>query len=304
MSVRLLVARQGLSICARSPIRQCTRSISTTKYCLTPFCLGSPETNKMVAVEAAINLVGKRKPRILDVASPSGEPAFSIARTLKGATVTVIDGCETSMSNARTALEQHNQANAAKHALPNITFQTADVGGLPDSSFELVTCVSSITEANAMSLLTHFHRVLSSDGALLVGTYEEPEESKLLQLLINTMKAVFGDSVNVSEFLPPSPPHLHKVLSNVGFNDISRANTSEVHYGDGLTVEEAFEQVKANFIRLVPRVASETPADIEAKLSAAFKNQTEALGLVHEGKLKIQPSRVTILSALKSFPKH
>eukprot|EP00301_Raphidiophrys_heterophryoidea_P026878 c9369_g1_i1.p1 GENE.c9369_g1_i1~~c9369_g1_i1.p1 ORF type:complete len:315 (-),score=64.96 c9369_g1_i1:90-1034(-) len=287
-------------------IQQCARrAISTSRPASMPFCLGSPETNKMMSEESVINLVGKRKPRILDVASPQGEPALSIARTLKGATVTVIDGCENSMLNARSALEQHNQANPAKHMLANISFQTADVATLGEGSFELVTCVSSVTESNVENVLTQFHRVIAPAGSLLVGTYDDPEEAKLLQLLIGTMKTAFGEQVETPELLPPHPAVLHKRLSSAGFEDVQFLSSSHLTLGSGLTLSDAFQQVKANLLRLVPRLINKTAdADVEAKLFTAFQQEAEKRGLVKNGVVNLQPSKIVLFCARKASPKH
>jgi ubiquinone/menaquinone biosynthesis C-methylase UbiE len=127
------------------------------------------------AVTEAIVAAARIAPgvRVLDVACGAGEPAISIAAALAGAGhVTGVDLSEGPLEVAR--------ARAAKRGLTNISFQQADVHGLPfaDASFERVTSrLGVMFFSDLPRAFAELHRVLVPGGrvALLAwGALEQP----------------------------------------------------------------------------------------------------------------------------------
>ncbi len=102
-----------------------------------------------------------RAPRVLDIGPGDGWPSLPMAAARPDAEVL---GVDPSPRRVRTC-----RANAARLALANARFATADAAALPlaDGSVDLVTAAASLEEAAAPeAVFAELHRVLRPGGAL------------------------------------------------------------------------------------------------------------------------------------------
>ncbi len=167
-------------------------------------------------------------PEILDVATGTGDVAFRLYDTFKGARVTGIDLSSGMLRVAEEKCRKRYPSGA------DIRFQTADCLALPfaDASFDAVTVAYGVRNfSNLPAGYREMHRVLRKGGGLCVIELSEPARQPLLGMyrlyshhiipLIGRM--VSGDS-RAYTYLPesiaacPSRSSMTKIICEAGFS--------------------------------------------------------------------------------------
>ncbi len=146
--------------------------------------------------EAIINhLQPKDGQRILDIAAGTGEPALSIAASIKGGIVTITDISEEMLEIAR------EKAIAKK--ITNIETVLCDASDLPfdDGSFDAVSCRFGFMFFPDMQLAANeIYRVLKPEGRFATTVWNFPEKNFWVT-------AIMGTIMRLME-IPPPPPEV------------------------------------------------------------------------------------------------
>lgn len=151
----------------------------------------------------AAQLTGRE--RVLDVGTATGHTAFAFAPYVKE-----VVGVDLTPAMLEIAREQ-----AAKKKLNNVIFQEADVENLPfeDATFDRVTCrICAHHFPRLEHAVAEMHRVLKTDGMLLVVDNVVPEQQELDEW-INTIERL-RDRSHVRAY---KRSEWRSVLQNSGF---------------------------------------------------------------------------------------
>ncbi|MBV9960864.1 MAG: methyltransferase domain-containing protein [Parafilimonas sp.] len=109
---------------------------------------------------------------VLDIASGTGEPAFSIAAIAKNGEVYATDLSEEMLTLARNYADEHD--------INNIEFKVADVSNLPfrDNFFDKISCRMGFMFFPAMQLAANeMHRVCADSGKVAISVWAAPENN-------------------------------------------------------------------------------------------------------------------------------
>src|SRR5678810_1051948 len=109
---------------------------------------------------------------VLDIASGTGEPAFTIAAIAKDGRVYATDLSEEMLSIARTY--------ADKRHISNIEFKTADVSELPfkNNFFDKISCrMGFMFFPNMQQAANEMFRVCKNDGKVAISVWDVPEKN-------------------------------------------------------------------------------------------------------------------------------
>ena len=170
--------------------------------------------------EAIINyLQPKDGQKILDIAAGTGEPALSIAASIKNGVVTITDISEEMMEIARE--------KAIAKELSNIETVICDASDLPfeNGSFDAVSCRFGFMFFPDIQLAANeIYRVLKPGGRFATTVWNFPEKNFWVT-------AIMGTIMRLME-IPPPPPEvpgmfrcckpgrMRDILEKAGFNDI------------------------------------------------------------------------------------
>ena len=170
--------------------------------------------------ETIINyLQPKDGQKILDIAAGTGEPALSIAASIKNGVVTITDISEEMMEIARE--------KAIAKELTNIETVICDASDLPfeNGSFDAVSCRFGFMFFPDIQLAANeIYRVLKPGGRFATTVWNFPEKNFWVT-------AIMGTIMRLME-IPPPPPEvpgmfrcckpgrMRDILEKAGFNDI------------------------------------------------------------------------------------
>ena len=170
--------------------------------------------------EAIINyLQPKDGQKILDIAAGTGEPALSIAASIKNGVVTITDISEEMMEIARE--------KAIAKELSNIETVICDASDLPfeNGSFDAVSCRFGFMFFPDIQLAANeIYRVLKPGGRFATTVWNFPEKNFWVT-------AIMGTIMRLME-IPPPPPEvpgmfrcckpgrMKDILEKAGFSDI------------------------------------------------------------------------------------
>ncbi|KAK9822302.1 hypothetical protein WJX74_004915 [Apatococcus lobatus] len=154
--------------------------------------------------------------RVLDVASATGEPAFTLADTLAGVHVTVTDIAETMVELA--------EKEGCDRNIRNASFQVAngeDLSAWSDGTFDAVMCASAIFMMDAARALGEWKRVLKPGGYVAFSTWQLGEKHQLSGLVGATMARITPGTrppLPTQDLTKPEP--VEALLQAAGFEDI------------------------------------------------------------------------------------
>ncbi|BDA42926.1 probable demethylmenaquinone methyltransferase at N-terminal half [Coccomyxa sp. Obi] len=223
-------------------------------------------------VETAKTTLKGGSPKILDIASGTGEPGFSLAKAYPEGHVFITDFAEGMIAGAKE--------RADKHAVRNASFAVADAEDLKQfeiSSFDILTCNSALMAMpNYDRALLEFHRVLKPDGLLMIGVWGSPQQTQMINLMQDVRAAV---APNDSFFADPSSLCGHdKVLHALQQAGFSHISIREINVPMRLPVERLHAGMlqSAVFVELLDRLAA------RGDTGAAERAHTAALDIARE----------------------
>jgi len=227
--------------------------------------------------------------RLLDVASGSGQPAFTAARRVDPGRVTAIDMAPEMLAVARR--------RAAERGVQNVEFLEMDGDSLrfPDASFDAVTCAYALMFCpDPVQAVLEARRVLKPGGRYVAVVWDQPANSPML--------TIAGRAVG--QFFPPQPAtadapgvfrfadarHLETTLRAGGLHDIhidtcrfTAALASPAEYWRMFTEMAAGIEAK---------IATMSPADLEQLTTLV---DTNAAAYVEGGVLRLPASSYCVV---------
>ena len=156
---------------------------------------------------------------VLDIASGTGEPAFTIAAIAKDGRVYATDLSEEMLSIARTY--------ADKRHISNIEFKTADVSELPfkNNFFDKISCrMGFMFFPDMQQAANEMFRVCKNDGKVAISVWDVPEKNDwsatMTKALSNHIELPKQSIDAPGMFRCAKPGLVEKLFENAGFKNV------------------------------------------------------------------------------------
>lgn len=191
--------------------------------------------------------------RVLDLATGTGEPGISLARSLAS------EGHVTALDQSSELLEIASQ-RAKQKGLSNFETRQADAHHLPfpDQSFDLATCRFGVMFfKHPEQAMTELHRVLKPGArACFVawGTFEQPYWQTTMKIVHQHVGGTMLEPGGPDPFRFATPGSLSKVLQAAGFHDLEESTRTVPWTWPGAT-EEVFEYARSCSTPFQPMMA-------------------------------------------------
>jgi ubiquinone/menaquinone biosynthesis C-methylase UbiE len=210
---------------------------------------------------------------VLDIASGTGEPAFSIAAIAKNGEVYATDLSEEMLTIARNYADEHD--------INNIEFKVADVSDLPfkDNFFDKISCRMGFMFFPDMQLAANeIFRVCSDGGKVAISVWAAPENNDWS----TTMTTVLSKHIEFSNPLADAPgmfrcakPGLIKRLfENAGFKNIKEETISgKLDFGTAENYWLNRTEMSESTISSLNKIDEATRNKIKNELIAACNNK-------------------------------
>jgi ubiquinone/menaquinone biosynthesis C-methylase UbiE len=204
---------------------------------------------------------------VLDVASGTGEPALTIARTVgpRGKVV----GVDLSPEMLEVARER-----MTAQAIENVTFQVNDDDNLPlfrDNSFDAAVCRFGLMfMPDPAAILRSMRRTLKPGGKASVSVWGPPEKAQFFTTIMNVVSKHVPETKPIpsgiigSPFAIPSSALLGDIFRKAGFSDFN-SEIIEVAAAQTDSAEEYWEWM------------SQSAGPIVSALSKLSREQKEAI---------------------------
>jgi ubiquinone/menaquinone biosynthesis C-methylase UbiE len=203
---------------------------------------------------------------VLDIASGTGEPAFSIAAIAKSGEVYATDLSEEMVTIARTYADERH--------INNIEFKVADVSNLPfkDNFFNKISCRMGFMFFPDMQLAANeMFRVCRNGGKVAICVWDVPENNDwfttIMKVLSNHIKIPQQPADAPGMFRCARPGLVKQLFENVGFKNVNE----ETIYGtlDFETAENYWlnrTEISETIINLLSKVGAATRKKIKDEL--------------------------------------
>jgi ubiquinone/menaquinone biosynthesis C-methylase UbiE len=216
------------------------------------------------AIIKALNI--KSNDVVLDIASGTGEPAFSIAAIARSGEVYATDLSEEMLTIARTYADEHD--------ISNIEFKVADVSDLPfkNNFFNKISCRMGFMFFPDMQLATNeLFRVCCNGGKVAISVWAGPENNDWN----TTITKILSKHIEVSK--PPAdapgmfrcakPGLMKQLFENAGFKNIKEETVSgTVDFGTAENYWLNRTEMSESTISLLDKVDEATRKKIKNEL--------------------------------------
>ena len=162
---------------------------------------------------------------VLDIASGTGEPAFSIAAIAKNGEVYATDLSEEMLSIARNYADEHD--------INNIEFKVADVSNLPfrDNFFDKISCRMGFMFFPDMQLAANeMYRVSKAGGKIAISVWAAAENNDwsttMTKVLSNHIKVEKSSADAPGMFRCAKPGLMKKLFEKAGFKNVKEETIS------------------------------------------------------------------------------
>lgn len=167
----------------------------------------------------------KSKDVVLDIASGTGEPAFTIAAIAKDGRVYATDLSEEMLSIARTYADERN--------ISNVEFKVADVSDLPftNNFFDKISCRMGFMFFPDMQLAANeMFRVCKNGGKTAISVWDVPEKNDWSTTITKALSKHIElpkQSIDAPGMFRCAKPGLvEKLFENAGFKNVKEQTIS------------------------------------------------------------------------------
>lgn len=238
------------------------------------------------AIIKALNI--KSNDVVLDIASGTGEPAFSIAAIAKNGEVYATDLSEKMLGVARNYADEYD--------IDNIEFKVADVSDLPfkNNFFDKISCRMGFMFFPDMQLATNeMFRVCKEGGKVATSVWGVPEHNEWITIITK----VLANNIEMPQPPPGAPgmfrcakPGLIKELfENAGFKNVKEKTIT------GKLIHESTENYWQNMNEVAaPVVGALSKADDAARKKIKNELFNACKDKISDGKLALNYSSIII----------
>ena len=225
---------------------------------------------------------------VLDIASGTGEPAFSIAAIAKNGKVYATDLSEEMLTIARTYARERD--------INNVEFKVADVSNLPfnDTFFDKISCRMGFMFFPDMQLAANeMFRVCRNAGKVATSVWAGPENNEWITL----MSKVLSNHLEMPQ-PPPGAPGMFRcarpgfikeLFEKAGFKNVKEEVVSDkIDYGSAEEYWQFMTEVVAPVVNALSKTDEPTRKKIKEELFTACNN------MLINGKLIIADSAFII----------
>jgi ubiquinone/menaquinone biosynthesis C-methylase UbiE len=229
---------------------------------------------------------------VLDIASGTGEPAFSIAAIAKDGEVYATDLSEEMLTIARSYADERN--------INNIEFKVADVSDLPFKSnfFDKISCRMGFMFFPNMQLAANeMFRVCRDGGKVAICVWSFPENNDwsttITQALSKHVDIPHPSTDEPGMFRCAKPGLVKQLFENAGFKNVKEETVSgEVDFGTAENYWLNRTEMSEATISLLNKTDEVTSKKIKAELLAACNSKlTNGKLIMHYASLIISAEK-------------
>ena len=210
---------------------------------------------------------------VLDIASGTGEPAFSIAAFAKNGQVYATDLSEEMLSIARTYADERN--------ISNIEFKAANVSDLPftNNFFDKISCRMGFMFFPDMQLAaTEMFRVCRHGGKVAICVWDAPENNDwsatITKVLSNHIEIPEPQQSAPGMFRCAKPGLVKQLFENAGFKNVKEETVAgKVDFGTPENYWLNRTEMSESTISLLSKAGEATRKEIKDELLTLCNNK-------------------------------
>ena len=238
------------------------------------------------AIIKALNI--KSTDVVLDIASGTGEPAFTIAAIVKNGEVYATDLSDEMLAIARTYADERD--------INNIEFKVTDVSDLPfkDNFFNKISCRMGFMFFPDMQLAANeMFRVCKSGGKIATSVWAGPENNEWITL----MSKVLSSHLEMPQPPPDAPGmfrcakpgFIKELFEKAGFKNVKEDIVyDKIDYGSAEQYWQFMTEVVAPVVNALNKTDESTRKKIKDELFETCKK------MLTNGRLVIKDSAIII----------
>lgn len=209
---------------------------------------------------------------VLDIASGTGEPAFSIAALTKKGKVVATDVSDQMLAIATEFATNNN--------ITNVEFKVADISELPfaDNSFDKISCRMGFMFFPDMQIASNeMFRVCKTSGKVATSVWAAAEDNEWVTIIMK----VLSNNIEMPQPPPGSPgmfrcakPGLIKsFFENSGFKNVQEKNISgKIDFGSADKYWQNMTEIAAPVVGALSKVDDDVRKKIKNEIFNACNN--------------------------------
>mmetsp|Transcript_536 Transcript_536/g.749 ORF Transcript_536/g.749 Transcript_536/m.749 type:complete len:351 (-) Transcript_536:77-1129(-) len=178
-----------------------------------------------------VDIIGAEVPKILDIASGSGEPAITIAKRFPGSKVFATDNSEGMVNQLNKRLDAIKNECDISNVIPMLV-DAENLADFENSSMDAITCTFGLMFLeNWQTALKEFYRVLKPNGIIFISIWGPSSELNFFETIDfigKTMEPGMKPLIKPDAMGSDNPPGITIVetIESIGFCEVQHSFTN------------------------------------------------------------------------------